>query len=271
MQTQEFKKIGRQLRELYSLLKQEILDEGIDLLSPEYDTLLKIGQDKIREIVLARAGFTLEEYREAKARIQEEQKRPTEELKEAIEEVRQAKAPTKEEIEEIAKGVIPAPQVIQNVTQKTVNKIVRETIVEKPTVIRETVVKNTVEKVDTSELEQRVAGLTERLDALPENNFEEHFEKNIDTLGMPDFRKLAMGLQAQIDEVRATPSSGAGYTAETPSGTVDGSNVTFTVTATPVCIVSDSSTLFENFGYTLAGLTVTMDNAPNQFIRSFHS
>lgn len=62
----------------------------------------------------------------------------------------------------------------------------------------------------------------------------------------------------------------AGYTKETPTGTVDGSNATFTVTATPVYIVSDGITLFDGAGYTIATLTLTLDNPPSQFIRSFY-
>lgn len=61
-----------------------------------------------------------------------------------------------------------------------------------------------------------------------------------------------------------------GYTVETPSGTVDGSNTTFTVSAVPVYIVVDGITLFDGAGYTIATLTLTLDNAPQQFIRSFH-
>lgn len=63
---------------------------------------------------------------------------------------------------------------------------------------------------------------------------------------------------------------GTGYTKETPVGAINGSNVTFTVTHTPVFIVSDGVTLFENVGYTISGLTITMDNPPAQFIRNFY-
>ena len=63
---------------------------------------------------------------------------------------------------------------------------------------------------------------------------------------------------------------GGGYTVETPSGTLDGSNTTFTVTVVPVYIVVDNATLFPNFGYTIAGLTLTLDVPPQNFIRSFH-
>lgn len=55
---------------------------------------------------------------------------------------------------------------------------------------------------------------------------------------------------------------------ETPVGTVNGTNRTFTVTNTPKYIVSDGVTYFENSGYTLSTLTITMDFAPVGFITS---
>lgn len=66
-----------------------------------------------------------------------------------------------------------------------------------------------------------------------------------------------------------------GYTIETPTGSLYNQDtgtggVSFTVTVTPVYIVADGGTYFENLGYTLSGLNVTMTNPVTQFIRSFH-
>lgn len=55
---------------------------------------------------------------------------------------------------------------------------------------------------------------------------------------------------------------------ETPTGTVNSSNVTFTVSATPKAIIADGATYFENAGFSLSGLTVTMDVPPSQYIRA---
>jgi len=57
---------------------------------------------------------------------------------------------------------------------------------------------------------------------------------------------------------------------EIPSGSVNSSNVTFTVTDFPTMIVADGTTYFENDGYTIDGFTVTMDNPPTQYIRSVY-
>lgn len=63
-------------------------------------------------------------------------------------------------------------------------------------------------------------------------------------------------------------SGGGGtVTYRTPSGDVNGSNTSFTVISVPNFIVSDGITYFENNGYTISGLTVTMTVAPSQYIR----
>lgn len=63
---------------------------------------------------------------------------------------------------------------------------------------------------------------------------------------------------------------GSGITVETPSGLVNSSNTTYAVTATPKYIVADGITYFENNGYTIVGLTVTMTSEPTQYIRSIY-
>lgn len=65
---------------------------------------------------------------------------------------------------------------------------------------------------------------------------------------------------------RLSPQGGGG-SSETPSGTVDGSNTTFTALNTPLFVVSDGITYFEGAGYTLSGLTITMTTPPVSYIR----
>ena len=47
---------------------------------------------------------------------------------------------------------------------------------------------------------------------------------------------------------------------EVPAGTVNGSNTTFTVSNTPKLVVVDGLIRRENFGYTFAGSTITVDS-----------
>lgn len=52
--------------------------------------------------------------------------------------------------------------------------------------------------------------------------------------------------------------AGGGANFETPVGTIDGTNVTFTVSNTPKAVILNGATYFQNDGYTLSGLTITM-------------
>lgn len=71
------------------------------------------------------------------------------------------------------------------------------------------------------------------------------------------------------DGTWATPAAGGGMVQETPTGTVNGTNVTFTVTVAPKFIVTDTGFYIAGFGFSLATLTITMDLAPNTFIRAY--
>jgi len=70
------------------------------------------------------------------------------------------------------------------------------------------------------------------------------------------------GVETQLN------TSGSGVTVETPSGTVNSVNASFTVTAEPKWVVSDGITYFANNGYTYAALAITMDIAPSAYIRA---
>lgn len=65
-------------------------------------------------------------------------------------------------------------------------------------------------------------------------------------------------------------SPGGSVTVETPSGDVDASNVTYTVTSIPKWIVVDGITYFEDAGYTRSTLTLTIATPPVSFIRSIY-
>lgn len=67
--------------------------------------------------------------------------------------------------------------------------------------------------------------------------------------------------------VNAT-AGGGGSTVETPTGSVNGSNTSFTVSDVPQYVVADGVTYFDGAGYTYGALTVTMDVPPSQYIRA---
>lgn len=229
MTSSQFKQIGRILKQVYAQLEADAIKRGINLMSAEYRAL----QDKARLAVLNKSGFTLEEYGRAKAEVvgftQADMLDVAQETKAfATTAFNKIHIPTKEEITqialEVAKQFIVPPQIT--------NQIVKETIIEKP--IKETI--NTVNKVEYNDapLLAELGYIADKVDniKIPEpvdvgklkeeirNEFAENFEKNIDTLGMPDFRKLAMGLQQQIDENKA--SAGSNYTLPTASAATKG-------------------------------------------------
>ncbi len=70
--------------------------------------------------------------------------------------------------------------------------------------------------------------------------------------------------------ITVSDSGGTGFTKETPVGSVDSSNTSFTVTHEPNYVVADGITYFDGAGYTYSALTVTMDSPPSQYIRSYY-
>lgn len=236
MKTSEFKKVARLLKEVYAQLEAEALSDGVDIFGEEY---LEV-RDALRLEVLKRLGFTLEEYREAKELVAPAKKvdvaqqaleasKLTQETSERIDAL---KIPDEEELlskaKEIAEAVVKAP-VIQN-------NIVERTTIEKPTIVKETVLQTVNEEYDPSEIFAELGYLNDKLENLviPEgvdeeklkeemrSEFMEHLQENINMFGMPDFRKLAMGLQGQIDAIRNNPTSATVTIKDTFGITVDG-------------------------------------------------
>jgi beta-glucosidase-like glycosyl hydrolase len=207
MKPRDFKKIVGLLTEVYAKVKEESLEAGIDIFSEEYDQLIALAREK----VLANFGFTVAQYREAKAKAskfsQVDMLEVAEDVKESVKQYNDTHIPTRQEIEEIAREVAQEFVVAPIIK----HEIVKETTVEKPRII-ETVRNVTVkETYNDKPLKKEIARVEGKVDAIkiPEidtskfffrDEFSEYFEHNIDTLGMPDFRKLSMGLQQQIDE-----------------------------------------------------------------------
>lgn len=78
-------------------------------------------------------------------------------------------------------------------------------------------------------------------------------------------------LNPAIANFRLSPLGAGGLSVETPTGTVDGANVTFTVSDDPLFVVVDGLIRVEGQGYTFTGGTITVDALapPVQYIRSF--
>lgn len=217
MTTAEFKKIARLLKEAYKELEDEALKSGVSLLSKEYDEM----QTRVREAVLESQGFTLEEYRSAKAKVagfsQADLVDETEKidgkvsqkvaesiasLQERVEQLERTHIPDEEEIEDISNRVaqkyIKPPQITNQIVER----------IEKPKIIKETV--KVREEYNDKPLRKELKNLYSKIEGLPRlEELQDEFLKPVQSIkdsieikwgkNMPDFRKLAMGLQAQID------------------------------------------------------------------------
>lgn len=232
MTSAEFKIIARLLKQVYAELEREALSDGISIDSKEF----KQVRDALRLEILKRHGYTIEEYRAAKALVAparrvdvatqfENVATKTSELESNMQNLH---IPDEDEIlakaKEIAEAVVKPPVIQTNIVERTTK------VVEKPTIVKETIVET--EEFDANPIYAELGYLNDKLDSLeiPEafdpkelldqirSEFAEKLEENINTLGMPDFRKLAMGLQAQIDEVRSRPTS-SDIILQSPNGT----------------------------------------------------
>ena len=219
MTLKEYKRVDELLKEVYKELQADALQRGIHPASREYDEMVAVTT----KAVIEKMGYTLEEYQKTKDRMYGLTKSDlvdmfqdtkanldrVEKLTPSDEKI--SKMATKiaieraEEIaERIAKKYIVPPQV------KIVNKIVK--VVKEPKVVKETIkIKERIEYNDKN-LKKSLANIkkemkksltTKDFGKFFQDNFSKNFKDNINTLGMPDFRKLAMGLRQDIDEVRA--------------------------------------------------------------------
>jgi hypothetical protein len=223
MTTNEWKKIARILKEAYIELEKEALSKGIDIFSDLYKEL----QDKTRLKVLEKFGVSLDEYREMKEEIASAKKKEVNskfnEIKTQIDQIKEEPKLSKEEVkeiaEEIAKKYIKEPIINNYTTNEIVKETTHEVRVEQPKIIE--TVRQIKEKYNDKPIRKEIQKLYDTINAIeiPKpldgeqiknelfDALKKNIEQEIDILGMPDFRKLAMGLQSQIDGIDVSWSS----------------------------------------------------------------
>lgn len=275
----EFKKIARLLKQVYAELEKEALAGGVDVFSPEYDELVA----NARLTVLANNGFTLEEYRAMREKVAGVSKEAMMDLmertKEEIKSFKEIKIPTEDEIKAIARSIaeefIKPPQIT--------TQVIKETTVEKPQIIKETRVEKIIEEkaYNDKPIVRDIEAIKKDLEAVPRvdaealrtefkeelSEFMKNLQYNIDILGMPDFRKLAMGLQSQIHDLQnGSTSTGVGPWIEF---SVDGTTTVFAVTKEPTEVNSDGTIFISagssSYSYDSGAGTVTLINPPQFF------
>lgn len=258
----EFKKIARLLKETYAELEKEAIKIGLSFDAPKFKDLM----DQARLKVVETNGFTLKEYQEVKSKMETDRQlkrdnRTTNLIKEIVPgmlvdpvKALEAAIPSKEDIHliahEVAKEYIKPPQIT--------NQIIKETVVEKPQIIKETKVEQITQRVeyDATSLTKEISLLKEGLAQIPEPvdvvgmvkksedvmwaRYVKHLKENINVLGMPDFRKLGMGLQAQIDANTTALSLKAPLASPTFTGTLTSPN--FTLSSPQTYTITNVST-----------------------------
>lgn len=118
----------------------------------------------------------------------------------------------------------------------------------------------------------------ERLDAKYIKNLPESVQRTIVERGGFVETPLKAGTNVTVTKdasgawvIGAPATSGGFVNTETPTGTVNGSNTTFTFTVTPKVIVVDTGRIMiSGLGFTMAGLVATLDVAPVENIFSIY-
>lgn len=204
------KLIRKALREA----ENEAIDKGLDTTTPEFKEKLLL----VRNAILSKLKVSESEYDGYIQDLKDKAKVKSANKKEALLEEMRALVPrvTFESLEdkphiptaeEVAKlVVIPPPQII--------NQIVKEITIEKPTIVKETVVEQILNKEEYNDnpLRAELGYLNDKVDKIkiPEvdlgkleekldEKYKQTLKDGINTLGMPDFRKLGMGLRGDMD------------------------------------------------------------------------
>lgn len=137
--------------------------------------------------------------------------------------------------------------------------------IEVPVVDKVIVEKEIIKEVTSKALEKKMTAFEGELAKfIDKKTFDKSFN---DVKGKLDMRWHGGGLSKVITDATLTGSGtsanplkvvGGGVNYETPTGLINDSNVTFTVLNTPKAVILNGSTYFQNDGYTLSGLTITM-------------
>lgn len=120
------------------------------------------------------------------------------------------------------------------------------------------------ERIDISHLKnsQQILGVMGKLNKLDMSDLRWHGAG----LGKVTTDATLTGSGTPDDPLKAV--GGSGMTIETPTGDVDGVNMTYTVLRVPKYIIVDGINYFEGQGYSIVGLIITTDLPPTGFIRS---
>ena len=271
MTLKEFAKLKNQIEKFLTQFEKELEDDGIIILSSEYDEAMLVLKEKI----LAKKGLTLEEYNEMESKLEAYDKDDDNLIElftkvkssgisddrilslkdkmtgDIIVKVSDVESKLKEELKntktelenykkelKLLKDEIDVIKKAKPINQKIINKEYK--IIQK-------------EIYDDKKLKEFLNSKTDefykKLITL-DGNFKERVDKISEFYkGMPDFRRLGMGLQAQIDDI----INGLRSEAVNLSSQCNGSTYTFTLPSTKKAVIAmelNGTILVEGKGYT---------------------
>ncbi len=206
MTISQFKKIVKQIKLVESELEQEAIENGIDLMSQEYEDALI----KAKQLVLEKSGFTYEEYKEIKERISSVSKAGTldfvDRTKAKLKELEDRHIPTLEEINEIVKSLIPkipAPQIINKIVkvkEKPITKVVKEKTIVKE--LDRTELKKIGQDVRTLQLDHTDLVSKVGQIKMPDDYVRTSvLEPSVKEIVAPELNRILRSLQSQIYRV----------------------------------------------------------------------
>ena len=258
---QKFRKIQKQLSVLINQLEKEAIDNGEDISSDDFlEAILEI-----KKRFLENKGISLEEYDELRSQFAEEKRinqsnvlihkeeveGDLKGLKKLIDEkIVEIKKDNEKGFEDISDSLYKLNDrlaEVENRPPSIVNKIVKEITKEVPKIIQ---TKETIREVDNETklnvdtLQRSFVDIWDKVNnfKMPEvPNYDklkgeliswsaDHISKNPNLINMPDFRRMGMGLQGQIDELRNSITTQGSNLPENLSSQCDGSNTDFTTT-----------------------------------------
>jgi hypothetical protein len=281
MTQSELKLMYGKIKKANQLLEEQAIKEGIDITSPQYDTLVA----KVRNNVLQKNGFTLSQYQSADAQMKLDRQRAKEadvsKIDNIMKQVQQIKGEKGDKGDTGEEG-IQGEQGVQGEQGERGEKGENGR-----DGINGLDGKNGKDGRDGRDGRDGVDGqsynpldfnaIVEKVSKIPQKeDLEEYVKETVgyslkastEIMGMPNFRKLAMGLRNDIDQLQIQVNKGGGggvSTWSTPPESPDGTITVFTVGASaPTDVVSDGALMFAPTAYSfdINTGTITFINSP---------
>jgi len=303
-----FQRFKKQLEKWLKKAEEEAIEAGVDITSPEFLALLL----ELKKKILATKGLTLEEFERLEKEEEERKELEKEDistklkviklsknLTETEKEVKKLSEQFREELDKIKKSQLTAEDVRKMMPEiKDYSSEIREI---KRLVTNDLPHQLAALKKEKEELNQNILQLqnsftdlvrqireinnkkipkpkpifnkkeADRIKELAKVDLEGLVQRQFNQLMPGPLRQLAMGLQNQIESI------GTFAEAETPSGTINGSNKDFTLTYAPNPVSSlqvfvNGMYMTAGEDYTLSNKTITFNTAPptNSIIRVYY-